>query len=103
MNKVFPRMHDGEKAYYVADTGLRTLVETLSRTSPPLVAFTPDPEGSGKFWRGTVGVTDSGREVLAGRRDRVACGLDRWLGGVHLQSGSSIWRWDDHDRRVVRV
>ncbi len=103
MNSVFPRMHDGERAYYVADLELKDLVETLSRTSPPLIAFTPDANDSGKFWRGTVNATDAGREALAGRRDRVACGLDKWLGGVHLQSaGGAIWRWDDRQRRVVR-
>ena len=34
----------------------------------------------------TVGLTDVGRSVLAGESDRVTtCGIDRWLGGVHLQ------------------
>ena len=101
MHSVFPRMHDDEKAYYVVDLELEGLVETLSRTSPPLIAFTPGTDGRGKFWRGTVHTTSEGRDVLAGRRDRVVCGLDKWLGGVHLQSGSSIWRWDDHRGRVV--
>jgi hypothetical protein len=103
MNSVFPRMHEDEKAYYVADLELKSLVETLSATSPPLVAFAPDANGSGKFWRGTVSVTDTGREVLAGRRDRVACGLDKWLGGVHLQSGAGdIWRWDGERGRTTQ-
>ena len=103
MHGVFPRMHDDEKAYYVADLELKGLVETLSRTSPPLIAFTPGANDSGKFWRGTVTATDEGREVLAGRRDRVACGIDKWLGGVHLQSkAGNVWRWDDERGRVVR-
>jgi hypothetical protein len=34
--------------------------------------------------------------VLARRQDRVAvCGIDRWLGGVHLRSGVNEWRWND--------
>jgi len=103
MNAVFPRMGEDEKAYYVTDLSLRDLVEALSRTSPPLVAFNPDVNGGGNFWRGTVTTTDSGREVLAGRRDRVACGIDKWLGGVHLQSEArNIWRWDDARKRVTR-
>jgi hypothetical protein len=100
MNAVFPRMHDGEDAYYVTDLSLLGLVETLSRTSLPLIAFATDGD-SGNFWRGAVAVTDAGREVLAGSRDRVACGLDKWLGGIHLRSGSNIWRWDETQRRVV--
>jgi hypothetical protein len=94
MNAVFPRMHEGEDSYYVTDLSLADLVETLLRTSPPLIVFSPDPGGNGNFWRGAVSLTDAGREVLAGRRDRVSCGLDKWLGGVHLHGGSPIWRWD---------
>jgi hypothetical protein len=102
MNRAFPRMHEDEKAYYVADSDLKDLIGTLSRTSPPLVSF--DGEATDRdFWRGTVALTDVGRDVLAGRRDRVACGLDKWLGGVHLRSGSAIWRWDSDRARIVRT
>jgi hypothetical protein len=101
MHAVFPRMHDDEDAYYVTDLSLAELVERLSRTSPPLIAFESDRNG-GNFWKGAVTLTEAGREVLAGRRDRVACGLDKWLGGVHLQSAARIWRWDDDLRRVTR-
>jgi hypothetical protein len=100
MNAVFPRMHDDETAYYVTDLSLAALVETLSRTSPPLIAFASDGTG-GNFWKGAVTLTEAGREVLAKTRDRVACGLDKWLGGVHLESGSNIWRWDETQRRIV--
>ena len=52
--------------------------------------------------RGVVTLTDTGRSVLSGRQDRVAtCGIDRWLGGVHLQSGGRIWRWDDAVQRIT--
>jgi hypothetical protein len=95
----FPRMHDGEDAYYITDGSLASLVDSLSRTSPPLLDVV---DGDGVSLRGTVSLTDAGREVLAGRRDRVACGLDRWMGGVHLQSGTSVWRWHDERRRITR-
>ena len=97
----FPRMHDDEDVYYITDESLAGLVTTLSRTSPPLLAVT-DTANGGPPLQGTVSLTDAGREVLTGRRDRVACGIDRWLGGVHLQSGESLWRWDDEHRRVTR-
>jgi hypothetical protein len=39
-----------------------------------------------------VEITDLGRRVLAGKRDRVeVAGLDRWLGGTHL-TPSNVWR-----------
>ena len=50
----------------------------------------------------TVAITEAGREVLAGGRDRVACGIDRWLGGVHVRSGAGIWRWDDERQRMTK-
>ncbi len=76
------------------------MVETLSRTSPALIAFAGDGNG-GSFWKGTVTLTEAGQEVLAGSRDRVACGLDKWLGGVHLRGGDGDWRWDETQRRIV--
>ena len=103
MRTVFPRMHDDERAYYITDFSLAALVHALSRTSPPLVAT--DPAGTdGPRWdlRQTVAITEAGREVLAGGRDRVACGIDRWLGGVHLQTGAEIWRWDDARRQMTK-
>jgi RNA polymerase sigma factor (sigma-70 family) len=101
--KAFPRMHDGERAYYVSDEDLKAMVEDLSRTTPPLLTLDLSA-ADGRLLRGTVTLTETGRAVLAGARDRVtACGLDRWYGGVHLQGGGPLWRWDDSRQRVVRV
>lgn len=86
---VFPRMHEAEDAYYVTDLSLMGLARQLSETSPALLTL----EG------GMVSLTDAGRDVLAGRLDRVvACGIDRWLGGVHL-TDDDVWRWDDERGR----
>ena len=102
LRAVFPRMHDGEEVYYITDVSLAELATTLSRTSPPLLTIA-DNEGGGRWsLNQTVALTEAGREVLAGRRDRVACGIDRWLGGVHLQNSGDMWRWDDMRRRTVR-
>jgi hypothetical protein len=39
--------------------------------------------------------TETGRRVLAAELDRVAtCGIDVWLGGVHLVGQAAAWRWD---------
>jgi hypothetical protein len=99
---VFPRMHDGEDVYYITDTSFAALVESLSRTSPPLVAVLRDPRAGGPMPQGTMTLTDMGRAVLGGR-DRIATlGIDRWLGGVHLQSGADVWRWDAGHDRITR-
>jgi hypothetical protein len=102
LSKAFPRMHEGEAAYYVTDASLAVLAESLARTSPPLLQLIPQGEGSNGVLRGSVTLTDAGRAVLAGRADRVEmCGIDRWLGGVHLQGHASLWRWDDERQRIA--
>jgi hypothetical protein len=101
LRRAFPRMHEGEHAYYVADGSLAELAEALSRTLPPLLALDVSPATDAHLLRGTVALTDAGRLVLAGQLDRVeTCGIDRWFGGVHLQSGGRIWRWDDARQRI---
>ncbi len=100
--KAFPRMQDGENAYYTTDGSLASLAETLSGTSPPLVTLTRGVDAGHSILAGTIELTDAGRDVLAGRRDRVGCGIDRWLGGVHLHTGGAIWRWNAGSGRVRR-
>jgi hypothetical protein len=54
------------------------------------------------FLRQTLHLTDLGREVVAGRTDWIAvCGIDRWLGGVHLQGKHSPWRWDERRGKLI--
>ena len=89
--RAFRRMHQGEDAYYIGDESFMTLIEELSCTSPPLVEVADR----------SIALTAEGRDVLAGRRDRVSYGLDRWMGGVLLKTGETpIWRWDDAERRI---
>jgi hypothetical protein len=91
--KAFPRMHEGESAYYVTDTSLDDLVETLSKTSPPLLARIADG----------ASITAAGRAVLRGDQDRISlCGVEeRWLGGVQLRNDATVWRWDDARQRIT--
>jgi hypothetical protein len=100
----FPRMSEGERVYYLTDGSLAGMAEALSRTSPPLLTLDPSATHEGCALRGLVVLTDAGRSVLAGQADRVeTCGIDRWLGGVHLQGRRDVWRWDDAGQRVVRI
>lgn len=47
-------------------------------------------------------LTDTGRDVLAGKADHVRMnGIDRWLGGVHLQDREATWRWEQERERLV--
>lgn len=100
----FPLMQDGERSYYMTDGSLQDLALALSSTSPPLVTLDRPSSPSRRLLEGSASLTAHGRDVLAGRRDRVElCGIDRWLGGVHLTTGGSIWRWDGQSGQIVKV
>jgi hypothetical protein len=103
LSNAFPRMHDDEDAYYITDTSIAVLAENLSRTSPPLVTLALSDAKSSDALRGSVTLTEMGRAILDERQDRVAkCGIDRWLGGVHLQTPTNVWRWNDERQRIVK-
>ncbi len=103
LSAAFPRMHEGEDAYYVTDSSLTSLAGELSRTLPPLLMPSRTPIADNELLQGSVRLTSTGRAVLAGRQDRVAaCGIDRWLGGVHLQTNLNLWRWDEARQRITR-
>ena len=64
----------------------------------PLVAI---DDATAPFSEWHVTLTREGSEVLAGWLDGLAPrGLDRWLGGVHLEPGAPGWRWNGE--RLVR-
>lgn len=85
-----------------SDTSLADLAEGFSRMSPPLVTRDRNPGSNSQRLTGSVTITPAGAGVLRGREDRVAVyGIDRWMGGVHLQSGTNLWRWDDTRGQVV--
>ena len=99
----FPRMHEGEESYYVTDLSFAALVAGLTQTTPPLIAVAPSVRSGGAIAPGAMTIADAGRAVLSGRLDRVtACGIDRWIGGVHLRAGADLWRWDDSQQRVTK-
>ncbi len=101
LTDAFPRMQEGEDAYYLTDLSLANMARDLSRTSPALLTLTPEQAPHAPL-ASRVKLTDTGAAILAGKQDRVeVCGIDRWLGGVRLQSGSPIWRWDPERARVL--
>lgn len=76
-------------------------VDRLAREStPPLRINTPKAVADT-----VIELTGFGTDLLQHRADRVAVnGLDRWLGGVHLKSGTGkLWRWDQADDRLAQI
>ena len=97
LTAAFPRMHEDESAYYIADGSLAALALELSRTTPRLLELDARDSDAAGMLRATIRLSPAGRDVLEGRADRIAlCGIDRWMGGVHLH-GDQIWRWNDPD------
>jgi hypothetical protein len=100
--KAFPRMHDGERFYHVTGASVAEMATDLAHTVPPLLTLDLSRVEPGNPLPGVIALTDAGRSVLSGDRDRIAtCGIDRWLGGVHLETGTRLWRWDDGRHRLV--
>jgi hypothetical protein len=63
-----------------------------------------DPPGRPMERTTGVRLTDTGARVLAGEADQIALnGIDRWIGGVHLQGQHVPWRWDDGTETIVHL
>jgi hypothetical protein len=97
--------HDREAAVFLGDQSFAAHLHPLSRAPHPLLAPLgggPLPSQPGPvFWGTQVEITPFGRDVLDGKADHVrANGIDRWLGGVHLQGDQAVWRWDTGTRRL---
>jgi hypothetical protein len=88
-----------EERRYMGDTTFLHRLQGLSTDPRRLIRL--EREGSHlRSWR--VHLTATGTEVLEGRDDWVRIhGIDRWLGGVHLQGREAQWRWDAARDRLV--
>jgi len=117
LGPIFAKVSDAEEQAFFGDTMLWEEIDFLATSVVPALrvegpqALTsiskvdsePLPEGGLKKWR--VGLTTFGEALLAGKKDFVeANGIDRWYGGVHLQSaaarGEARWRWDAETRQL---
>jgi hypothetical protein len=89
-----------EERVFMGDAWFWWRVETLARAKRPLVTLNVQPRDP-SLPTGTVTITDTGRAVLSGRADWLAiASINRWLGGVHLQSDRTIWRWNEGRARM---
>jgi hypothetical protein len=89
----FTRMGERESRPFLGDLSGFRILGRLATAGVPLVEADPP----GRIAAGTrLRVTGAGRRVLAGEADHVALnGIDRWIGGVHLQGDTARWRWDE--------
>jgi hypothetical protein len=89
----FTRMVEREPRPFLGDLFGFRILGRLAAAPVPLVEADP-PGGIAAGTR--LRVTKAGRRVLAGEADHVALnGIDRWVGGVHLEGDTARWRWDE--------
>lgn len=94
LRRAFSRMHDGERGFYITDSAFVERAQELAGSSPALVTLHTEPHDWRSFPKGEFALTDAGRNVLNGSADRLRlCGIDRWIGGVHLRGNGPAWRW----------
>ncbi len=88
-----------EDPVFLGDLVFADYLQDLSRGASPLVVLT----GDGGSLDREVRLTEAGDAVRTGAEDRVRLnGIDRWLGGVHLEGQDARWRWDGQTGDVVR-
>jgi len=94
-----------EPVYGLGDLQLLSCLRRLVSSSPPLLTATrlndvaqtipPTIRSSSSF-----ALTETGRSVLDRTEDYVdRCGIDRWLGGVHL-TRDNLWRWNSARQEI---
>lgn len=103
--------HEREESIFLGDRIFASYLEGLSAVPQPLVTndegapvrFPRNSKEIPGFWSGRVKLTKQGEAVRNGEADQIKLnGIDRWLGGVHLQGNESAWRWDWVSRSLRR-
>jgi hypothetical protein len=94
--QAFVRAASRETRPFMGDTWAYEAIDRLALGDVPLLRVArPVGRTAG------VSITDAGRRVLAGEEDHVVLnGVDRWVGGVHLE-GREVPRFDEGIEAVV--
>jgi hypothetical protein len=107
---LFSRFCESEAGYGFGDAQLWNAMQRLMKVVQPLLLGSNGVPTTGQrfSWdaiaRYAFSLTDTGKAVLNGSADAVSLnGIDEWLGGVHLQGHSNIWRWDEANNQLVKV
>ncbi|MFL6194404.1 MAG: DUF1835 domain-containing protein [Thermoanaerobaculia bacterium] len=98
--EVFRATQRREERVYMGDASFHRILRELASPPRPLVRLEPAPNAALRSLQITL--TSTGRDVLDGLDDWVRIrGIDRWLGGVHLQGPEAAWRWDEEAGKLV--
>ena len=98
----FTRAGARETRPYLGDTWCYAAIDRMARARVPLL----DPTPADRPVRRTTALrlSETGARVLSGDADHVTLnGIDRWIGGVHLQGQNPRWRWNDGTETITDV
>ncbi len=99
--EMFQSCAQREEAPFMGDTVLWDRMAALAAGSNPLIRLSGSPGPGRPPWQ-EARITEAGQSVLAGNADWATLfRLDRWLGGVHLDTRAPHWRWHGAERRLV--
>ncbi len=100
---LFRAVSDRERRPFLGDSSFYAALRDLLHARQPLVVGelpAEDPasmpgEALDAIANHQFRLTTFGQRVVAGREDHVRVnGIDRWIGGVHLEGQEAAWRWD---------
>lgn len=104
IHATFPRMHEGERWYFITDLSFFDLANALATAKPALLTINLEHPKDNEMPFGSFTLTKEGREVALGNADRIkVSGIDRWLGGVHLEGRGPMWRWSAGDGKLIEA
>jgi hypothetical protein len=96
----FTRVGEREGRPFLGDLFFFRTAARLAGGPVPLLEL--DPPGDEVAAATRLRLTAAGRRVLAGQADHVDLnGVDRWIGGVHLDGAAARWRWDEGTESIV--
>jgi hypothetical protein len=103
---LFPRFGVAEPTYGLGDSQFWNTLRPLGKAREPLLnikyanVYDPNPD-SEDLRHINFEITPLGEAVLGGQADFIEMnGIDTWLGGVHLDGRSDLWRWDNQAREL---
>jgi hypothetical protein len=105
---LFARLTAEHPRYGLGDSQFWDMLERMSAGAEPLTRLTGIQPGAAfeSIDKGKAGIeiTRVGRRVVEAEKDSIKLnGIDMWLGGVHLQTGTNEWRLDDDTGKLVQI
>ena len=100
--KLFPKFVSAKSVYGLGDSQLWMSLVDLTQGPQPLMSSEGEAEPYEISLSTNFELTETGRSVLNDESDFIKInGIDKWLGGVHLQGNGEMFRWDAMNEKVT--